>query len=296
MKIYMETDEDRSQNYVSVEISGGLGNQLFQLAMITHYLKTANDKKKSLVLKYEEILPNKYNLPRKTFWSTIFQHQFPLMKEDEFNKIEFNTYFECDPHVFSPPPYNFDRHIFFRGYYQSFKYIDDDVREIMRLYVYNHKNYYNVAEKHYKEVLDHFGNNINLDDIVSVHIRRTDYVMDSDYHYNLGLDYYRQALEITNKKYVVVFSDDIQWCKQNIARNLYQYTNIFFVDIGIVEFEFILMSMFKHNIIANSTFSLWASFISPHRDKLIVAPKNWYSEKGPKEWQEIYHKYITHTI
>jgi tetratricopeptide (TPR) repeat protein len=286
---------DEEDSYVSIDIGGGLGNQLFQLAMVTHYAKTAREKKQ-VVLKYEENLPNKYDLPRKTFWDSLFKGQFNVLKADEFNKLNFSTMYEQHPHIFQQPPYEFGGNIMFKGYFQSFNHIDNDLRDSMKSLVYSNIEYYNIAKKYYNQIKEHFGDGIDYDDMVSIHIRRTDYVLDSGYHYNLGLDYYRKALEIADKKYVVVFSDDIQWCKQNIARNLYNYTNIYFVDLGIVEFEFILMSMFKHNIIANSTFSLWASFISPFKDKTVIAPKNWYSEQGPQHWDEIYHKYITHII
>lgn len=294
-------------SFVSIDISGGLGNQLFQLAMVKHYVKKAETKNKikeikDIVLKYEENLPNKFHLPRKTFWDTLFKDQFNVLKSEDFDKILFSTPYEQHPHIFQEPPYNYDGNLMFKGYFQSFKYIDDDLRETMKSLVYSNQEYYKIAEKYFKQIKEYFGDDhdnhddIDYDDMVSIHIRRTDYVLDSGYHYNLGLDYYRQALEIANKKYVVVFSDDIEWCKQNIARNLYNYSNIYFVDIGIVEFEFILMSMFKHNIIANSTFSLWASFISPYKDKIIIAPKTWYSEQGPQHWNEVYHKYITDII
>ena len=284
--------------YATVEISGGLGNQLFQIAMAIHYVhKVTLEKGRGirLVFKYEEILPSITNQPRKTFWNTLFQNQFTLIKDvEDFENINFEIINEVDPHVFITPSYQPSTSVYFKGLYQSFKYIDDNIRDMMRSHIYNPR-YTNVAEGNFNEIKNTF-ENTDIDNIVAIHIRRTDYISDTNDFYNLGLDYYRSALELANKPYVVVFSDDINWCKQNIARNLYQYTNVYFVDIGIQEFEFILMSMFKHHIIANSTFSLWASFISPYSDKIVIAPKNWYSNQESRDWQEIYHKYVTHII
>ena len=71
---------------------------------------------------------------------------------------------------------------------------------------------------------------------------------------------------------------------------------MYFVEINNVEIEFLLMTLFKHNIIANSTFSLWASYISPYQDKLVIAPKQWYANNVSIDYNELYHNYITHII
>jgi hypothetical protein len=110
---------------------------------------------------------------------------------------------------------------------------------------------------------------------------------------------------IANKKNVVIFSDDIEWCINNfnVYANKEGLYNVYFISDKIfkenelyikTDIEFILMSMFKNNIIANSYFSLWASFISYYKTKIIIAPKRWYSCDGYKEYDEVYHKYITH--
>ena len=190
-----------------------------------------------------------------------------------------------------------NKNILFKGYFQSFKYVDDDTRTQMINYIYSNAELMHAAYDKYNEIKSFFGPTTTDDDMVSVHLRRTDYILLSDYHHNLSMDYYKDALKIANKKKIVVFSDEIEWCKDNIGKNLYEYDDIYFVNTNSVEIEFILMSMFQHNILANSTFSLWASFISTYQQpKIVIAPKQWYAEKGPKNWNELYHKYITHII
>jgi len=163
-------------------------------------------------------------------------------------------------------------------------------------YIYSNKEIVGKVEKIYNNIKKNF--ECYDSEMVSLHFRRTDYIYEEDWICNLAEDfnYYKDALNIVNKKYLVIFSDDIEWCKTYMNNNFNEYKNIYFVQENDVAIEFLLMSMFQHNIIANSTFSIWASFISKKNNKIIIAPKNWYSKNGSKKWQEIYHKYITHII
>jgi len=277
-------------SYASIDIIGGLGNHLFMIAFILSYVKKS---KKQLVFKYEENLKDQFNLPRKTFWNSLFKNQFTVLEPEEYNKIPFGVFYEGTNHKHQVVPYDQNGNILFKGYYQSFQYIDDHIRNEMIGYIYSNADLMHAAYDKYNEIKSYFGNETEDNDMVSVHIRRTDFIWLNTFNYNLGLDYYEKALKMANKKYIVVFSDDIEWCKQNVKH----MGNIYFIDINNVEIEFLLMSMFQHNIIANSTFSLWASFISNYqKPKIVIAPKNWYGPTGPKNWDEIYHKHITHII
>ena len=301
--------------YTSIDIKGGLGNQLFQIAYIIYFLRLSkkNKIKRKLVFKYEEDVGDEINIflktTRKPYWNTLFKGLFRVLSADDFNNIPLNI-LHCEkiPHTFVEPPCNDNKNnILFKGEYQTFKHIDDTLREKMIGIVYSNEDIMYPAYYKYRDILDYFGNNTKDDDMVSLHIRRTDYLSLSNYNYNLDMSYYKDALQIANKKKVVVFSDDIEWCignfndyvnRDDIYNIYYISTKIFKEDeLDIKEdIEFILMSMFKNNIIANSYFSLWASFISYYNSKIIIAPKRWYSCDGCKEYNEIYHKYITHII
>jgi hypothetical protein len=300
--------------YTSVDIIGGLGNQLFQIAYIIYFLRLSkkNKIKRKLVFKYADDVGDEINIlsniPRKTYWNTLFKGLFRVLNADDFKNIPLNIlHCEKTPHTFVEPPCNDKYNILFKGGYQTFKHIDDTLREKMISIVYSNEDIMYPAYYKYRDILDYFGNNTKDDDMVSLHIRRTDYLSLSNYNYNLDMSYYKEALQIVNKKKVVVFSDDIEWCidnfndyvnRENIYDVYYVSTKIFKEDeLGIKEdIEFILMSMFKNNIIANSYFSLWASFISYYKSQIIIAPKRWYSCDGCKNYEEVYHKYITHMI
>lgn len=135
---------------------------------------------------------------------------------------------------------------------------------------------------------------------VSVHVRRGDYVTlknASDFHGLCSVEYYRQAIEELEKKYnglsFFVFSDDIDWCKKELN---------FIKDGCFVEDEaekrssqdLFLMSLCKHNIIANSSYSWWSAWLNQNPEKTILAPKKWFKDSSidtsgliPNSWIKI---------
>jgi hypothetical protein len=296
-----------AQLYTSIEVSGGLGSQLFQIAYIISFLRLSkkNRIKRKLVFKEGNASKDVY---RKTHWNTLFQGLFRVVNASDFEKIPFNSlYIEVIPHKYIEPKADIKDNVFFDGKYQTFEYIDDSLREKMTNIIYSNEDIMYPAYYKYRDILDYFGSDTKDNDMVSLHIRRGDYLSLSNYNYNLEMNYYKDALHIANKKNVVVFSDDIEWCINNFndyvnrdgTYNVYFVSNKIYKDAEVRikdDIELILMSMFQNNIIANSCFSLWASFISFYKNKIVVAPKRWYSCDGCKEYDEVYHKHITHYI
>ena len=285
--------------YTSIDIIGGLGNQLFQIAYIIYFLRLSkkNKIKRKLVFKYDENEIDNNYMPH---WNTLFKGLFRVLNANDYkNKSMTIIHNEIAAHKYVEPPHEAKYNILFKGNYQTFKHIDDTLREKLITIVYSNEDIMYSAYYKYRDILNYFGNNTKDDDMISLHIKRADY--------NLEMSYYKDAMLIANKKNVVIFSDDIEWCMNNFndcvnRDNIY---NIYFISDKIfkenelcmkADIEFILMSMFKNNIIANSYFSLWASFISYYKSKIIIAPKCWYSCDGCKEYDEVYHKYITHII
>jgi len=110
--------------------------------------------------------------------------------------------------------------------------------------------------------------NIELaSDAVCIHVRRGDYV-NSRHHYCLGMEYYEKAMEqITGTYYV--FSDDILYCKE-----MFRDKNVIFVNGRDVFEDFFLMRQCKKFIIANSSLSWWAAWMTGGE---TIAPKNWFA-------------------
>jgi hypothetical protein len=115
--------------------------------------------------------------------------------------------------------------------------------------------------------------------IVSLHVRRGDYLQVASL--NLTLDYYSEAISIFLEKFpyfkLLVFSDDIDWCKEYIVGE-----NVFYSEHNSNYVDMCMMTMCDHNIIANSTFSWWGAYLNQNVDKIVVCPKNYIGPSDPE--------------
>lgn len=280
--------------YTSVEIVGGIGNQLFQLAYIIYFLRLSKTQKIKRKLVFKGDNP---------YWDTIFKGLFRVIATDEYDSIQFTKYHGAeatddastpDASPYYEPPYKSKEHVLLKGKYQTFQYIDDSLRDKLVNIVYSNEDIMYSAYYKYRDILDYFGKNTKDDDMVSLHIlRHPEPLTPLTEHTPLPMRYYEEAMRLANKKNIVVFSDDIAWCIDNFGDAAIGDStdyNIYYVkDVGNPEMEFVLMSMFQNNIIADSYFSLWASFISYYKKKIVIAPKHEHSDV-------IYHKYITNIL
>lgn len=122
---------------------------------------------------------------------------------------------------------------------------------------------------------------------VSMHVRRGDYVSNPvtlAVHGVCALDYYVKAVEAVATRVrnpvFYVFSDDLQWVRENLA--LAYPVRVVDVNTGKASYRDLqLMSMCKHNIIANSSFSWWGAWLNANPDKVVVAPSRWFAN-GPQ--------------
>lgn len=118
---------------------------------------------------------------------------------------------------------------------------------------------------------------------VSLHVRRGDYVSDARTHATLGLcpiDYYHAAARyiagrIESPEFFV-FSDDIAWARANL--DLGHPCHYLDHNRGAESHnDMHLMSLCRHHIIANSSFSWWGAWLNPRNDKIVVAPARWFA-------------------
>tara|TARA_B100000963_G_scaffold164241_1_gene142680 strand:- start:2398 stop:3192 length:795 start_codon:yes stop_codon:yes gene_type:complete len=117
--------------------------------------------------------------------------------------------------------------------------------------------------------------------VVGLHIRRTDYLTNSNHHF-VGLDYYKEALsKFSDNAQVIVFSDDSQWC---LDQDLFSDDRFMVSENDSGYVDMCLMSMCTDFIIGNSSFSWWASWLG-NRGK-VIAPKNWFPDD--KDTSDLY--------
>jgi len=119
---------------------------------------------------------------------------------------------------------------------------------------------------------------------VSVHIRRGDYVSNPEalaFHGLPGPEYYRAALAhiraTLGDTTVFLFSDAPQWVRDNFDSCGH---TLEVVDLGLPEspqHDMHLMSLCRHHIIANSSFSWWGAWLSSPCG-ITVAPKRWFAD------------------
>jgi hypothetical protein len=277
-------------NYVSCYIQGGLGNQLFQIASVYEY---ADMYKKTPIFANVDYLPNQFNYERRTYWDTLFSGKLNVIDINEYNKIYFNNLYEQQGFVYNKLPYINDN-VKIIGYFQAHRYISEKTRIKMIELIYSNDTYMYNAYNKYNSIKSYFGSVGNIevddDDMISFHVRRGDYVLLQNNHPLLDEKYYKEAYDIScklsnKKRNVVVFSDDIAWCKETFAS---KYDNIYFVELDNISIEFILMSLFKNNVIANSSFSWFASFISSYKDKIVIAPNKWSGNDGAQNVEDLY--------
>ena len=131
---------------------------------------------------------------------------------------------------------------------------------------------------------------------VSVHIRRGDY-KGTGHDLTLPMSFYEKAIAVLRDRLtspeLFVFSDDIEYARQNLSRDL----KIHFVDHNneFTAYEDLrLMGACRHHVIANSSFSWWGAWLTPRSDKLVLAPKHWrgqvvsyYPDLYPAGWELI---------
>jgi hypothetical protein len=95
---------------------------------------------------------------------------------------------------------------------------------------------------------------------------------------------------MSNNSHIFIFSDDIDWCKENL--NI-KYDHTFIENTEPIE-DIRLMTSCNHNVIANSTFSWWGAWLNTNPSKIVIAPKKWFNDSRinimdliPKEWTRL---------
>lgn len=281
----------------------GLGNQMFQyaffLSMKKHYPETEIkadikyafpeehngieiDKVFGLDLR-ECTLKERKRLSEIPITKSLFSAGlFKLRNITGFHKATF--YKQLDYTCFFSEVYNLsaNRDKYFLGVWGNEKYFYDLKEELQeQVYVF-HLPLNESSQKHKQQILD--------TESVSIHVRRGDFVQYQNHI--LGKKYYEKAVEyietsVRSTVQYFVFTDDIDYAKKIFIDmpNVRYVTGNYEKDSWM---DMYLMSICKHNIIANSSFSFWGAYLNKNTDKIVIAPnKSFKNCKNPfacKEW------------
>ena len=117
---------------------------------------------------------------------------------------------------------------------------------------------------------------------ISIHVRRGDYVTNeaaNKAHGVLPLQYYKDSIELicrqTNEPSFYIFTDDVSWTETNLCSLLPKNKMVSGTKCTDLE-ELILMSRCRHNIMANSSFSWWGAWLNQNPNKITTSPDPWF--------------------
>ena len=285
-----------------VKFHGGLGNQMFQYCFYERLLKenyevladTSFFKKVKVHngLEIEKLFNIKLNKIDKKMENFLFsKNKIIKLKRSilkKINRFKIYTYFDTvyDESIIIKS----NKYSFYEGYWQSEKYFKGIEEKIKKIFIFPQ-----ITEEKNLKILE----NIEKYSSVSIHVRRGDYVGHPQLDGLAPIEYYEKAIEyikknINNPKFFI-FSNDLLWCKKNLPlqQNEYEVVEENFGEKSYRDMQ--LMSLCKHNIIPNSSFSWWGAWLNRNPQKIVIAPERWFTRESkflyediiPKEWIKI---------
>ena len=283
-----------------VKFNGGLGNQMFQYAFARALEAETNTKtvfdmsffEKKYARPFELDIFNVKVETITNFWDKLKLKLIWKLRKKLNGKKILGINFYCEPHFeFDEKLFKLDKNTYIEGFFQGEKYFKD-IEDIIRA-DFQFKNMPNEQNQVLIE-------KINATNSISLHIRRGDYVQKKRYqnvYATCSLDYYKRGVEYIAGMFenptLFIFSDDIEWVKENLQL---PYEGVYVShNTGNRSYEDMrLMSLCKHNVIANSSFSWWGAWLNNNKEKVVIAPKKWFNDEKivqtdviPKDWVRI---------
>lgn len=258
---------------------GQLGNQMFQYASLKGIAHESG---------HSFCIPNHNEIFDDGIGNKLHIEIFKPFVLKNLNELNIQIIDEDRPVVWEGQ-FNFNEKLFkncpdwvsLAGYLQTEKYFKNIENEIREDFAFK------------DEIKDPCSESIsNVENPIALHIRRGDFLINSDNHNNLTLDYYSKALEeFESDRNVIIFSDDTAWCKE---QELFSDDRFLVSESGDQYVDLCLMSMCSDFIIANSTFSWWGAWLA-NKGK-VIAPTKWFGPNNshldtcdlyPEHWKVI---------
>ena len=268
---------------ITVEIMGGLGNQLFQIFAVIAYSLT-----NKIPFYFEKKKPTRSDRP--FYWENFMLSLKPYLREKYDTNLPI--YREQSYHYTAIPQFtHINKPFKLVGYFQSYKYFQEKEQEIFR-FIRLHEQKEKIKESSIKKY--DFANSIAL------HFRIGDYKPIQQHHPVMEVTYYITAIQhiiSTTKREdwkIIYFYEEQD--KNDVINNIKliqeKFKNVTFVPIHteINDYEQVLMmSLCQHNIIANSSFSWWGAYFNTNYDKIVCYPEKWFgSAQGNKKMDDLF--------
>ena len=283
----------------TVEIMGGLGNQLFQVcALIAYSIRTKTPF-------FFENKPITCGDRKKYYWDTPLLNRLKGFIRSPLHPKQQVLYKEPFFHYTPIPQVNKVNNIKLVGYFQSAKYFQDYKDVIFRMLKLKE------TQQYIKEKISPYLPTTEFSNIVSLHFRVGDYAHQPHNHPLMPIDYYEKALEKllnddpTGKKdwFILYFCEenDIKYVNEkiNFLKQKANFQEMTFIKVPphLEDWEQMMtMSLCKHHIIANSSFSWWGAWLNENENKVVIAPKIWFRNEEvqkqtldliPEKWVRI---------
>lgn len=172
---------------------------------------------------------------------------------------------------------------FYRGGWHSEKYFKCVENEIKEIFTFPESE-----DTEYNKIKEQI---LSDEKSVSIHLRRGDYVnISPESYFQFGgvatIDYYKKAIayimEMVPMCNFYVFSDDIKWCKSNVILDRATYVSC---NVGLNSWrDMELMSLCRHHINANSTFSWWGAWLCKYKNSIVVCPSRFIRTVETKDF------------
>lgn len=251
-----------TRNYITCQLVGRTGNMMFEIA---HAYAKSLEYNRQLVVPLAE---SSHNHLRNTLFRKI-DFSIRHSTDDIFARAVHApfTYVDLKPEEDTPT--------IFCGYYQSEKYFGK--------YAENIKDLFSPPLDFITRAIADFPF-LRSSVVGAINVRRGDYLSMSTRHPVVTIDYINEAYKHLPKcDHILVLSDDIEWCKQNI-----KLPNVIFVDKYWDCEGLWLLSLCDHFIISNSTFSWWGAYLSRSDNKVVIAPETWFGPHVNEDPKDIY--------
>lgn len=236
--------------YVTCDIKGGLGNQLYEISTTLAY---AWDH--GAIPVFPDLNNSNYHLP-------VHRHKIFFRLDSSSPPRPFSTsYQEISWFSSEDLPFRPDQRLI--GYFQAWRRFDHYRDRLLEVFAPSDTILSYLNQK--------YGKLISRPNTVGVHVRTFNATLHaSKIHPFMGMEYYAKAMAMFPPDTIfVIFSDRINWCKKHFPK--LKRPCVFIEGNDEIE-DFFLMSMMKHQIMPNSTFSWWAAYLNKNPDKIVIGP------------------------